>query len=135
MGDTESSLRATADDIDRLITSLLYALKLHDAAACAALFTANGQILSPYGPLAEGTAEIAATHQAWFDEGETNKRLTLLEAGTSGDLGYCLLAWAGDYPQPDGSCKSYRGRSLNVLRRSADGSWRIHLSSLNADQA
>jgi len=133
MSDRDTSLRASVEDVDGLVTALLDALQRHDAAACAALFTEDAVLLSPWGPPAHGAAEIRATHQGWFDEGERNKRLRLLDAGASGDLGYCLLAWAGDYLQPDGSCTTHSGRSVNVLRRSADGRWKICLSSLNAD--
>lgn len=123
------------EGIKSLVAQLLDALQRHDAAACAALFTGDGLILSPYGPPASGTDAIRATHQSWFDEGETNKRLTLLEADAGGDLGYRVLAYAGDCLQPDGRYATDRGRSVNVLRRQTDGAWRIQISSLNTDAA
>src|SRR5262245_40222485 len=122
-------------EIEALVTSLLEALRQHDAAACAALFTADGLILSPYGPPAKGSDAVRATHQAWFEEGETNKRLTLLEASARGELGYCLLAYSGENRQADGSILTHSGTSLNILRRHDDGSWKIHVSSMNADAA
>jgi uncharacterized protein (TIGR02246 family) len=121
--------------IELLVARLLEALQRHDAAACAALFTDDGLVLSPYGPPAQGHDAIRATHQSWFDEGETNKRLTLQAADASGDLGYCILAYAGDYVQTDGSTTTDRGRSVNVLRRQVDGDWKIQVSSLNTDRA
>jgi hypothetical protein len=81
--------RVSRASIESLVAMLLEAIKRRDSAACAALFTDDGLILSPYGPSSRGTDEIAATHQAWFDEGETNKRMTLLDADASGDLGRC----------------------------------------------
>ncbi len=122
-------------EIASLVARLLDALQRHDADACAALFSEDGLILSPYGPAARGRNEIRVTHQGWFDEGETNKRLTVLEARAAGDLGYCLVAYAGDYIQPDGTCSTHRGRSLSILQRMPDGEWRIRLQSLNADLA
>ena len=121
--------------IELLVARLLEALQRHDAAACAALFTDDGLVLSPYGPPAQGRDAIRATHQSWFDEGETNKRLTLQAADASGELGYCILAYAGDYLQTDGSTATDRGRSVNVLRRQIDGDWKIQVSSLNTDRA
>jgi len=123
----------TQAEITSLVARLLEALQRHDADACAALFSEDGLILSPYGPPARGRNEIQVTHQGWFDEGETNKRLTVLETRISGDLGYCLLAYAGDYVQPDGTCSTHRGRSLSILQRMPNGEWRIRLQSLNAD--
>jgi uncharacterized protein (TIGR02246 family) len=119
--------------IQALVARLLDALQRHDAAACAALFTQDGVILSSYGPPAKGRAAIAATHQSWFDEGEKNKRLELLDAGAAEDVGYCVLSYCGDYAKPDGSNERHSGRSVNVLRREADGDWRIHVSSMTVD--
>lgn len=120
-------------EIEALVAGLLDAFRRLDAADCAALYADDGLIISPYGPPARGRAEIQATHQSWFDEGETNKCLTLLDASSDGGLGYCVLAYAGDYAQSDGSYVTHSGTSVNVLRRLADGTWKIHISSLNAD--
>jgi uncharacterized protein (TIGR02246 family) len=79
--------RASQEGIERLVAKLLEALQRQDAGACAALFTHDGLVLSPYGPPAKGREEIRATHQSWFDEGETNKQLKLLEADSSGEIG------------------------------------------------
>lgn len=127
--------RTSGEAIESLVARLLAALQRHDASACAALFTDDGLILSPYGPPAQGNEEIRATHQAWFDEGETNKRLRLLEVDASGDIGYCVLAYSGDYLQSDGSCVTDSGRSVNIIRRQPDGDWKIHVASLNTDRA
>jgi ketosteroid isomerase-like protein len=107
-------------------------MKRHDPAACAALFTEHGTILSPYGREVRGRDAIEATHKAWFDVGETNKRLNLLDFYATEDVGYCVLTYAGDYPQPDGSYTTESGKSVNVLRRQPND-WKFHISSLNSD--
>lgn len=121
------------EGVEALVTKLLEALRQHDAAGCAALFTDDGSILSPYGAEVRGQDAIKATHKDWFDEGETNKRLDLIDVGASGDVGYCVLAYAGDYLQPDGSYTSESGKSVNVLKQQSNGDWKIHISSLNSD--
>jgi uncharacterized protein (TIGR02246 family) len=126
--------RTSCDGIERLVARLLEALKQHDAVACAALFTDDCLLLSPYGPSAAGRDAVRATHQVWFEEGETNKRLELLEAAANGNLGDCVLAYTGDYPKPDGCYATESGRSLNILKKHTDGEWRIHVSSLNDDK-
>lgn len=130
-----TSTRAARKGIELLVERLLDALKRRDAATCAALFTDDGVIISPWAPPARGPDAIRATHQAWFDEGEANKRLTVLEANASGDLAYCLLAWSGDYPQSDGSVATYSGTSVNVLRRQTSREWKVQVQSLNSHAA
>ena len=125
--------KSDREGVDALVSKLLEASRQHDAAGCAALFTNDGRIFSPYGAEVSGRDAIAATHKAWFDEGETNKRLDLLEADAKGDVGYCILAWAGDYLQPDGSVITESGQSVNVLKQQPTGRWKMHVCSLNSD--
>ena len=122
-----------AEPIEALVDALLEASRRHDAKACASLFAEDAVLLSPYGPIARGREAIEATHRSWFAEGETNKRLDILETRLSGDTGYCMLAYAGDYVQPDGSVVTERGVSLNALARTERGDWIIRVSSLNGD--
>ncbi|KAA3631789.1 MAG: SgcJ/EcaC family oxidoreductase [Proteobacteria bacterium] len=135
MGRSEDNVSESArKGVEVLVARLLEASRQHDAAACAALFTENGVILSPYGTEARGRSAIESTHREWFEEGETNKRMELLEVGASGDVGYCILAYAGDYLQPDGSYSTESGKSVSVLKRQSSGEWKIHVSSLNSDK-
>jgi uncharacterized protein (TIGR02246 family) len=124
---------SSTQGIQVLVARLLDALKRHDAAACAALFTQDAVILSPYGPPAKGQVAIATIHQSWFDEGEKEKKLELLDAGCADDVGYCVLAYSGAYARPDGSYEHHCGRSVNVLHKEADGDWRIHISSMTVE--
>jgi uncharacterized protein (TIGR02246 family) len=123
------------NDIESLVRTLLGALRRQDAAGCAALYAEDGLIVSTYGPPARGSDEIRATHQSWFDEGETNKRLTLMEADAGDKLGYCVLAYAANYLRSDGTYVTDSGKSVNVLRRHTNGDWKIQVSSLTADKA
>ena len=110
---------------------LLGAMRQHDTSGCAALFTEDGSIFSPYGVEAHGREAIEATHKSWFDAGETNKRLDLLDFGASASVGYCVWAYAGGYLQPGGSYSSESGKSVDVLKQRSNGDWKIHISSFN----
>lgn len=94
-----------------------------DAAGCASVFTSEAELYSPYGPPAIGRAAIEATHQEWASEGADGKKIDVVDAGGSGDVGWCLAHYS------EGS--TGRGTSLNVLERQQDGNWLITHCSLN----
>lgn len=114
-----------------LIDRYLAAYEAHDAAGCAALYAADGVVHSPFGPPANGPAEIEAEHRRWFEDGETDKTMAVTRAGIDGDLGYCLVHFEADVPGPNGGTDRFCGTSLNVMERRSDGVWTIKLTSLN----
>ena len=103
----------------------------HDAAGCADAYTRDGQIFSPYGPPVTGTAAIAAVHENWFEEGETDKKMTILEAHTDGDIGFCSVSYSAKIQTGSGEYARVFGASLNTFLRQPDGSWKIRHTSLN----
>lgn len=94
-----------------------------DAVGCASVFTSEAELYSPYGPAAVGRTAIEATHQEWVNEGAENKEIDVVDAGGSGDVGWCLAHYS------EGS--TGRGTSLNVLGRQPDANWQITHCSLN----
>lgn len=103
----------------------------HDATGCAAAYTRDGQIFSPYAPPVTGTAAITATHLAWFAEGETDKKMTILEARADGDVAFCSVIYSAEITAEDGGAMRVFGSSLNTFLRQPDGSWKIRHTSLN----
>ncbi len=117
-------------DIQSLFDTYVAAYETGNAEGCAAIYTEDGQVHSPFGPPAVGRAAIAATHAEWFTEGEENKSVIVHEAEASGDLAYCLAAYNADVPQLDGPPRREAGVSLNTLRRQAVGSYLIAVTTL-----
>jgi uncharacterized protein (TIGR02246 family) len=108
-----------------LMDQMAAAYRAGDAAGCAALFTADATLLSPYAPATRGRDAIEALHAVWTTPANS-KQLTVIEAGQSGDLGWCLAAYSeGDF--------AGNGTSLCTLVRQQDGTWQIRLCSLNSD--
>ncbi len=95
-----------------------------DSERCAAIFTENARLISPYGPTIEGRDAIRKAHLEWTKAGADGKALKVIEAGVSGDLAWCLA----EFSEGNGEGQ---GTSLNVLERQSDGSWLICVSSLN----
>ncbi len=118
------SIRAEAQT---LLDSMVQAYRAGDATGCAALFTADANLYSPYAVAARGRSEIETLHRNWTAHGGDSKTLTVLDAGSSGDLGWCLAAYS------EGEVTG-NGTSLNVLARQPDGRWLFRICSLSADE-
>jgi ketosteroid isomerase-like protein len=115
------------DDLQNFWNIYAAAYRAGDAAACAALFAADAALYSPYAPPARGRAAIEALHRVWTqDGGGADKQLTVIEAGSSGDLAWCLAAYSEGQATGDGT-------SLGILGRQAEGDWLIRMCSLNSN--
>lgn len=113
-----------------LIDSYRARYEAHDAQGCAALYAEDGEVHSAFGPPAVGRPAIESVHRDWFEDGETNKTMMVTRAGARDDMGYCLVQFEADIPAESGGSERFRGTSLNVLERRADGGWNIKLTSL-----
>lgn len=116
--------------LQTVMDQYLAAYEAHDSVACADFYTENGVIISPFGPPCVGRPAIEAEHSAWFEDGETNKTLTVLQASISGSTGFCLVSYSADVPS-DAGVKRVYGASLNALEKDAAGTWLLRHTSLN----
>ena len=113
------------DDLQNLLNTYASAYRARDAASCAAMFAPNGELHSPYANPARGRAAIEALHRIWTQEEGGGKELTVIDAGSSGDLAWCLATYSEGKVTSDGT-------SLNILEREASGNWLIRICSLNS---
>lgn len=120
-----------ASPFDKLMASYFDAYARHDAEGCAAAFTEDAALYSPWGPPALGHPAIAEAHRDWFEEGEENKTWSVAYARSDGFNGVCLVRFAADVPGPDGKKDRLQGISLNAMESRPDGQWRIRICSLN----
>lgn len=94
-----------------------------DASGCAAVFSPDALLTSPYAPAARGRRAIEALHEDWTSDGAQTKRLEIVDFGGTGDIAWCLAKFS-EGAQAD------EGISLNVIER-LDGRWFIKMCSLN----
>jgi uncharacterized protein (TIGR02246 family) len=120
-------------DLQAVIDRYVDAYNRHDLAAIGAIFTDTASLYSPYGPPAVGHAAIMQAHTDWFAANEQNKRMTVISAQATGDLAYCVLHYAGDFPDESGTLSTESGVSVNVLKRQGGGPWKLHVTSLTSD--
>ena len=100
-----------------------------DAAACAAFFTEDVILMAPDQPMTRGRKAFEETYNSRIDKstGGTHSN-ALVEYGVEGDLAYQVGTFAiADTSPPE------QGKFLNVLKRQADGTWKVAVSIFNSD--
>lgn len=116
------------DDLQEIWDMYVAAYRSGDAAGCAAIFTDDAEVHSPYGPPAHGRAAIEALHGLWVQHAGPNKILQVIEAGSSGELAWTLAAYS------EGEAVG-NGTSLSIFERQPGGGWLIRMCSLNSTDA
>jgi hypothetical protein len=81
------------EEMQELMDEMANAHRAGDAHSCAQMFTPDGALYSSYAFPARGRAEIESLHRGWTAEG-TGKQLKVKEASSSGNLGWCLVAYS-----------------------------------------
>ncbi|MDB5524773.1 MAG: hypothetical protein JWM58_2536 [Rhizobium sp.] len=113
------------DELQAVMTKMAAVYQVGDAAGCAALFTENAEVHSPYAPPAVGRRAIEELHREWTKEIIGEKSITVLQAAGTSDAAWCLAKYSEGTDVGNGT-------SLNVFERQPDGSWLIRMCSLNS---
>lgn len=119
--------------IEALIDRYVDAYNRHDLSAIGTLYTEAASLYSSYARAAVGHPAVMEAHKDMFEANEQNKRLSLIHAEADGDLAYCVIRYAGDFPDEAGNLITETGISMNVLKRRGEGHWQIHVTSLTSD--
>jgi ketosteroid isomerase-like protein len=90
-------------------------------------FTEDAVWMPPGGPAVQGRAAV----QAWFTVRAKKWDVRILEVEGRGDLAYSRSAYALDLDVPN--FRPVTGKSLEVWRKQADGSWLLARMSLSSD--
>jgi len=100
-----------------------------DAAGCAAFFTDDVLLMAPDQPMMRGKE---AFEEAYRSRMEKNSGGThgnrLIEYGEDGKLAYQVGTFAISGTNP-----TEQGKFLNVLKRQADGTWKVAITMFNSD--
>jgi len=115
---------ATTDEMRALLQTYLEAYRKKDAEGCAACFASNAVVYSSYASPVEGRAAIQDVHREWVSEGDGDKTMDIVRAGSDRDSSWCVARFSeGDPPS--------EGFSLNVFEPDENGTWLITVSSLS----
>jgi len=104
-----------------------------DAAALTSGFYADDAVLlPPNGPIVRGAAAIEAFWVAFLSQGVADAVIGTGEVNASGDLAYGIGTYS--YAVPSANIKD-TGKFLIVLKRQADGGWKVIADQFNSDVA
>ena len=100
-----------------------------DAAGCAAFFTEDVLLMAPDQPMVRGRDAFEEAYRARMAQsGGGTHTNSSIELGEDGDLAYQVGTFA-----ISGTTPSEQGKFLNVLKRQADGSWKVAITMFNSD--
>ena len=114
-----------------LIARFVDAFNRNDANLCEEFYTEDALILLAAREPLQGHEEIKAGMKAYA--GAKLTRLDPIAVSASGDLGYYAARYEFVPPSDSGSPKKETGKSLVVLRRQADGSWKVAVDAAIMD--
>jgi uncharacterized protein (TIGR02246 family) len=105
-----------------------------NAAGIAHLFTDDCFMLPPDNPIAMGKAGVQAVYEEQFAQmTPLTMSISAEEETVMGDWGYGAGTWTVTATlQTTGATVKLEGKYLNVLKRQADGGWKIHRHTWNA---
>ena len=118
---TQSKLR---NELQSVLDKMAEVYAAQDATACAALFTADGSLYSPYAPPTHGRTDIEALHRIWTAE-PSAKKFKIIDHGGGGELAWALAQYSEGAVTADGT-------TLAVFERNAESGWLIRICSLNS---
>lgn len=122
---------ATDADIGEIRNSWQQAAAAGNLDSVAALYAEDAVFVDASGETIEGRSAIQEMLTEGF-QGVTSVEISSTESVLGTDLASDLGTWTQTVRTPDGQEQTLNGQYLVVLRRQADGSWRIvqHLTAL-----
>jgi uncharacterized protein (TIGR02246 family) len=125
---TESELMQAATELGRQ-----YDANYNDKnpAAMAALYTSDGVLLSPSGPIVRGREALTTYYAQRFASGARGHAIKVVEVHVQGNGGYGVAQFSVMAPGANGSLHEVDGRIVAVYQRDPDG-WRMRLVEANA---
>ncbi len=103
-----------------------------DPAALAALHTEDVLYLPPNASAVSGRQGVESMAKEHFDAGRKNMSFSSVQFGSDGDLAYHVGTFSVDAPTDEGMTRE-TGKFVDIYKRQADGSWKIHVTIFNSD--
>jgi uncharacterized protein (TIGR02246 family) len=124
-----------ARDVRRTTLALLDAMNASSPDGVLAVWAEDGVLMPPHHPAVRGAPAIAAYFRDLFARAALRFSFSSSEVLVSGDLAVERVTYrASMQPRAGGPATGDEGKGLHVLRRQADGSWRLIQDLWNSDR-
>jgi uncharacterized protein (TIGR02246 family) len=120
---TEAELMQAAIELGRQYDAN-YANK--NPAAMAALYTPDGLLVSPSGPIVRGREALRIYYTKRFASGARGHAIKVVEVHVQGNGGYCLAQFSVTVPLASGGTHEVHGSIVTIYQRDPDG-WHMRL--------
>lgn len=120
---TESELMQAATELGRQYDAN-YNNK--NPAGLAALYTSDGELVSPSGPIIRGREALRTYYADRFASGARGHAIKVVEVHVQGNGGYGLAQFSVTAPAATGGLHEVAGRIVAVYRHDPEG-WRLRL--------
>jgi uncharacterized protein (TIGR02246 family) len=97
-----------------------------DPAGMAALYAADGVLVSPAGPIIRGREALTAYYTKRFASGAKGHAIKVMEVHLQGNGGYGLAEFSVTVPKANGELREERGKIVSVYQHAPDG-WHLRL--------
>lgn len=118
----------------KIADAYVAAVKARDAAKIAELYAEDAIEMPPYQKPIKGRAAIRNHYEQQFKEMPelSDLQLTRIDARTTGDMGYDVGSYSQKFTPKDGKPTDDTGNYTVILRRAADGQWRVAYAIYNS---
>ena len=97
-----------------------------DPAGMAALYAADGVLVSPAGPIIRGREALTAYYTKRFASGAKGHAIKVLEVHVQGNGGYGLAEFSVTVPKANGELREEHGKIVSVYQHDP-ASWHVRL--------
>lgn len=105
-----------------------------DMTALVARYAEDALLLPPDSPAERGRQAVESGFKELLDAGWKNLSISSVEVGSDGGLAYNVGKYSADVPTKEGASKRVTGKFVDIYRRHADGSWKMHVTIFNSDE-
>jgi uncharacterized protein (TIGR02246 family) len=119
--------------IVKLNALVIEAFNRSDVKTCAESYAEDATLLLADRPLIKGRDAIESALRKYATSGAKLMPVDLLDARSSGEMGFCLGKYEFTVPSKNGTQTMEKGKFVTVFMRQPDGSWKAVVDSLIRD--